>query len=54
MNPVFYFGKADIRNPLSLLAHECSRFAYSAFKCKKFFLCLNKNIIHKIFPAVRI
>ena len=47
MNPVFYFGKADIRNPLSLLA-------YSAFKCKKFFLCLNKNIIHKIFPAARI
>ena len=34
MNPVFYFGKADIHNPLSLR--------------------LNKNIIHKIFPAVRI
>ena len=26
------FCKADIRNLLSLLAHERSRFAYSAFK----------------------
>ena len=26
-----FVSKADIRNPLSLLAHERSRFAYSAF-----------------------